>query len=207
MAIIVPLSSYHISKAARLYTDVFLNDEPTSVLHAPDPAMFLPFAEIYVRAVFTKNLSFVSLDQSSEMTGFIFCLDLLSDIRDEGEEMVQFLSHFRETVALIEKLEETYLDLSRITPGTVLHVFQIGVDARHRKSGIAKELITRVISWGKTQGYSRIVADCTSMASLRSFESCGFQCTGSIPYDSFTVDGKNFFSNLNGSISLVVKNL
>jgi len=205
---IIPLTSFCIKNAALLYSQVFLNDEPTTLLHDPDPSQFLSFAEFYVQALITKNLSFVARDDnSSDIIGFIFCLDLLSDIRDEGEEMVCFLNQFKETVAMMENLEEKYLDLSQISFGNVVHVFQIGVHARYRRSGIAKSLITRVIENGKKMGYSQIIADCTSMGSVCSFESCGFVCLGSIPYESFTVDGNRFFSDLPGDMHLVLKNI
>ncbi len=205
---IVPLGGEHFKAAAQLYSDVFISDEPTTHLHAPDPSVFIYYAEIYVRSLIPKNLSFIALDEGTgDIIGFIFCLDLVSDITDEGEEMVRFLSHFHETVLLIDELEHRFLEIEELSAGEALHIFQIGVDKKYRRSKIARSLIDTVLDHGKNLGFSKVIADCTSSASLQVFSSCGFELAGCIDYDACCMNGENFFAGLDGGISLVVKKL
>ncbi|MCA1915033.1 MAG: GNAT family N-acetyltransferase [Methanospirillum hungatei] len=150
---------------------------------------------------------FYCLDSvKGDIIGFIFCLDLASDITDEGEEMVRFLSHFHETVLLIDELEHRFLKIEKISAGEALHIFQIGVDKRYRRSKIACSLIHVVLEHGKNLGFSKVIADCTSSASLQVFSSCGFELAGCIEYDTCCINGEYFFAGLDGGISLVVKN-
>lgn len=205
---ILPLSTEYYKAAAQLYSDVFISDEPTTHLHAPDPSVFIRYAEIYVRLLIPKNLSFIALDSvTGDIIGFIFCLDLKSDITDEGEGMVRFLSHFHETVLLIDELERRFLEIEGLSPGAALHIIQIGVDKQYRRSKIACSLIHTVLEHGKNLGFSKVIADCTSSASLQVFSSCDFELAGCIEYDTCCINGEHFFTGLDGGISLVVKNL
>lgn len=218
MTTIFPFSSEHIHmqplshdtyrEAARLYSHVFISDEPTTHRHAPNPTQFLPYAEYYVRSLISKNLSFVSLDtRTGEVIGFIFCLDLTDDIRNEGEEMVRFLSSFQDTVLLIDELERRFLTFPDMRKGSVLHVFQIGTDRRYRRCGIARACIEKIMTHGAGLGYSYVIADCTSDASTQAFGSCGFHMAGTIPYDSFKPNGSSFFSGMDGEISLMIRDI
>ena len=49
--------------------------------------------------------------------------------------MVELLAYFREVVTMIDDLEDRYLDRDAIAPGSVLHIFQIGV-SRHTGTGM-----------------------------------------------------------------------
>lgn len=206
--IYVPLTSAESFEAAQIYTDIFLADEPTTIRHGTDSSFFLPYAEMYVQFVARENLSFIARDKkTSEIIGFIFCLDFTSDIRDEGEQMEQFLNHFKATVVMMDELEDLFLNHDKIVAGSMLHVFQIGVDKKYRKLGIAKTLINQALNLAHERGFTHVIADCTSFTSTCSFESCGFDMVGKIPYDSFCMDGVRFFDGLDGGISLMVKNI
>jgi ribosomal protein S18 acetylase RimI-like enzyme len=204
----VALTGPAVESAARLYTEVFLADEPTTRHHAPDPAFFLPHAQEYVGSLARKNLSFLARDtKTEELTGFIFCFDLTEDPADEGESMVIFIAHFREAVAMINELEDRHLDRSAIRPGSVLHIFQIGVSHEFRGRGVAKAMIRHVLAEARVQGFRQVVADCTGPASKKAFEACGFSQKGFLSYDAFTMDGVRFFDGLDGGISLMARDI
>jgi ribosomal protein S18 acetylase RimI-like enzyme len=204
----VPLADADVESAARLYTEVFLADEPTSHRHALDPARFLPYARVYVRSLVKKDLSFLIRDKTTgEPAGFIFCFDFTEDPADEGDEMREFIAHFREAVAMIGELEDRHLDRQRIAPGEVLHIFQIGVSRQARGLGMAQAMIRRALSHAKDRGFRQAVADCTGPASQRAFEGCGFRERGNYPYAEFSMDGVRFFAGLDGGISLMAKDL
>jgi GNAT superfamily N-acetyltransferase len=197
-----------VEHAARLYTEVFLEDEPTSHRHALDPALFLPYARFYVRSLVRKDLSFVARDKSTEETiGFIFCFDFTDNPEDEGAPMVAFLAHFREAVSMINELEDQCLNRNEIHAGSVLHVFQIGVHRKFRGKGIAHAMIRRVIAHARDRGFRQAIADCTSPASQRTFEQCGFNEVGFSSYEEFSTNGVRFFSGLDGGISLMMKDI
>jgi GNAT superfamily N-acetyltransferase len=204
----VPLTESDIKSAARLYTEVFLADEPTSHRHALDPALFLPYARFYVNSLVRKELSFLSRDKTTnELAGFIFSFDLTDDPENEGALMVEFIAHFKEAVAMIHELEERHLNREEIKAGSVLHIFQIGVNRRYRGTGIARVMIQRVLAHAQKRGFRQVIADCTSPASKRAFEQCGFSEIGFSPYEAFSLNGVRFFAGLDGGISLMVKNI
>jgi len=206
--IIVPLTEPDVEQAARLYTEVFLADEPTSHRHALDPALFLPYARFYVRSLVRKDLSFIARDKrTKEVLGFIFCFDLTDNPEDKGASMIAFLAHFREAVAMINELEDRHLNRNEIRAGSVLHVFQIGVARMFRGNGIAQAMIHRVIVHARERGFRQIVTDCTSPASQRTFEQCGFNEVGFSAYVAFSMNGVRFFAGIDGGISLMVKDI
>ena len=204
----VPLTESDVESAARLYTEVFLSDEPTSHRHALDPALFLPYARFYIRFLVRKDLSFLSLDETTnELAGFIFSFDLTDDPENEGAVMVEFISHFKEAVAMIHELEDRHLNREQIKTGSVLHIFQIGVSRKYRQTGIARAMIQRVLAHAQEHGFRQVIADCTSPASKRVFEKCGFSEMGFSPYEAFSMNGVRFFAGLDGGISLMVKKI
>jgi ribosomal protein S18 acetylase RimI-like enzyme len=204
----VPLTESYVESAARLYTEVFLADEPTSHRHALDPALFLPYARFYVGSLVRKDLSFLIRDDTTnELAGFIFCFDLTDDPENEGAVMVEFIAHFKEAVAMIHELEDRHINLKEIEAGSVLHIFQIGVSREYRETGIARAMIHRVLAHARERGFRQVIADCTSPASKRVFERCGFSELGFSPYEAFSMDGVWFFTGLPGGISLMVKNI
>ncbi len=206
--IIVPLTEPDVEQAARLYTEVFLADEPTSHRHALDPALFLPYARFYVWSLVRKDLSFIARDErTKEIHGFIFCFDLTDNPEDEGEVMVAFLAHFREAVAMINELEDRHLNRKEIGTGSVLHVFQIGVHRKFRGNGIAQAMIHRVIDHARKRGFRQVITDCTSPASQRTFEQCGFYEVGFFPYMTFSMNDVRFFAGLDGGIALKMRDI
>lgn len=204
----LPLKPADVEEAARLYTDVFIADEPTTHRYAPDPEIFLPYARRYTEFLARKELSYIARDgRTGEIAGFIFCLDLTGDLAAEGAKMAEFLAHFRETVEMIDELEEQYIDRDKIAAGTVLHIYQIGVARPYRGCGMAQAMIRRALISARRRGFSRAVADCTGPISRRAFERCGFVQAGILPYDSFSKNGVAFFSGIDGGISLMVREI
>ncbi|MGA2919323.1 N-acetyltransferase family protein [Methanoregula sp.] len=204
----LPLTESDVDGTARLYNEVFLADEPTTHRRSPDPALFLHYAILYARSLAGKNLSFVARDdRTGEPVGFIFCVDMTDDPKREGEWMVELLAYFREVVTMIDELEDRYLGRAEIAPGSVLHIFQIGVSRQYREHGIAQALIRRVLAHARERGYRQVIADCTNPVSRRSFEQCGFHEAGSLSYEAFSMDGVRFFAGLEGGISLMVRDV
>lgn len=204
----VPLRESDVESAARLYTEIFLADEPTSHRHALDPALFFPYAQFYVGSLVRKDLSFLIRDDTTnDLAGFVFCFDLTDDPENEGAVMAEFIAHFREAVAMIHELEDRHLNREEIMAGSVLHIFQIGVSRHYRETGIARAMIRRVLAHARERGFRQVITDCTSPASKRAFERCGFSELGFYPYESFSMNGVRFFAGLTGGISLMVKNI
>ena len=155
-----------------------------------------------------KDLSFISrVETTGELAGFIFGFDLTDDPAGEGSQIAEFLSHFREAVAMIDELESRYLDRDRIPAGSVLHIFQIGVARKYRRRRIAEAMILRVLAHAQERGFRQAVADCTSPVSKRTFGRCGFLERGFFPYEAFSMDGVRFFAGLEGGITLMARDL
>ena len=205
---ILPLSYENGSAAARLFTEVFLHDEPTTRIHAPDPDRFLPLADFYVRTLVDQELSLVAQDEETgELAGFIFAIDLTHDPESDGEPMVRLIGSFRHAMTMINELEDRHLNRAEIVPGSVLHIFQIGTAGNYRGAKIAPSLIRHLLHHAKERGYSSAIADCTGPVSKSVFERCGFVELGHFPYADFQRDGVAFFSGLPDGISLLKKDL
>ncbi|HNQ30305.1 MAG: Acetyltransferase (GNAT) family protein [Methanoregulaceae archaeon PtaB.Bin009] len=205
---VVPLVKADAEAAAELYTRVFLDDEPTTRCHGLAPARFLPFARCYVRWLVEKDLSFVAKDErTGEALGFIFCFDFRDDPAQDSPVLREFLQQFRHAIAMIDELEARHICRDEIEPGSILHIFQIGVDRKGRRQGIARGLINRVLSHANERGFLQMVADCTNPASRRLFEACGFSEVGISSYESFTIDGRCIFDGLEGGISLMIRDV
>ncbi|MDO9326137.1 MAG: GNAT family N-acetyltransferase [Methanoregula sp.] len=204
----VPLRAETVEAAARLYTKVFVRDEPTTRWHRIIEENFLPFARTYVQFCENEGLSFLAREEKTgAVMGFIFCHDLTMDLESLGPEMQRYLSQFNATIQLMTELEEKYLDCVDLKPETILHVYQLGIGRQFRHRSIATVLIHHVIAFARERGFKKIVADCTGPPSSHSFGQCGFTRAGSIPYSSFRIGGTAFFDGLEGEICLMVKDL
>jgi len=204
----IPLSPDIVEAAARLYTEVFVRDEPTTRWHRLIEKDFLPFARTYVQFCETERMSFIARDEKSgDVIGFIFCHDLTMDLDALGPEMQEYLSQFDATIQLISALEEKFLYLASITPGMALHVYQLGIHREYRNHSISTALIRHSCAFARDRGFRTVVADCTGPYSRHSFEQCGFTRAGSIPYASFLIGGCVVFNGLVGEISLMEKDL
>jgi len=203
-----PLRESEADEAARIYRDVFLADEPTSQARAPDPARLLNYAGQYTRFLAGKNLSFVARDpETHEIAGFIFCIDITETPGSAGDRVMPLHEDFREVMIMIKELEDRYINPSETARGTMLHIFQIGVDRKYRGRGCAQGLIRRALANARERGFQRALADCTSLASRRTFEQSGFHEVGFSSYESFSLDGVRFFAGLEHGIFLMVRDL
>lgn len=203
-----PLTFADVDAAARLYTEVFLADEPTTRISGMDFPGFFPFAEAYVKILARKKLSFIAREiETGEIVGFIFSLDLTDDPEQEEPIMKEFLSHFRGTVAMLDELEARYFNHETLLPGSVFHVFQIGVRRGFRERGTAKTMIHQTVSHARDLGFSQVAADCTGPVSKQAFDRCGFHEVCYYPYDEFCMDEATVFAGLNQGISLMVRDL
>lgn len=199
------LTDSDVDEAARFYIEVFLADEPTTHRVAPEPVRLLSSAQWYVSYLARGGQSYVARDgRTGEITGVIFCFDIADDFGEERDQFARYLSHFREAVAMIDELELRYLDTSGTSPGSVLHAFQGAVSRQYRGCGVMKAMVHVLITCARERGYQQIVADCTSQASQRVLEQCGFHQLGYLAYDAFFIDGVRFFEGLEGGISLMV---
>ena len=209
--VIVPLAEPDVQAAARLYTEVFRADEPTSCRHVMEPALFFHYAQFYLRSMVTKDLSFIARDEKTrDIAGFIFCFDqadLNEAYTNESPEVLAFLEHFREDIAMISELEEHTLHTSTASRGMLFHIFHIGVSRKYRNMGVAGSLIRQAVAHAQNRGFRQVITDCTSPASRRVFEQFGFYEAGHFAYESFSMNGKRFFAGLDGGISLMVKDL
>ncbi len=193
---------------ADLYTHVFLNDEPMTRRHGIDPCVFLPYARFYLRFCSGQQLSCIAFSRETrEVVGFALCSDLATDWNSVGPEMVGLVSLFRESMAILEEVERRCPDLREVQPGTVLHIFQLGVRRDFRGRGIAVALIQRMLNEAERCGFRKVIADCTGPASKRSCERCGFRQAAHVAYDEFQVDGNAFFRGLPGGISLMIRDV
>ena len=202
------LTSSDIGKVTGLYIDVFLADEPTSRVNVSDRIAASQDARAYVLALAENGLSFIARDvEAGGIAGFIFCSDLPDDPTSEARLMAGLSRHFPETVSMLDELEDMYLKRSGVAPGCVLHIYQICVGRSYRGQGIATALIRQVIGHARKLGYRQVVAECTSAQSRRIFERCGFFERGYLAFDAFSYNGVCVFQELDGGISLMVKDM
>ncbi|MEI6294402.1 MAG: GNAT family N-acetyltransferase [Methanomicrobiales archaeon] len=204
----IPLTRSNADEAARIYRDVFLADEPTTHTRSPDPARFLHYGRLYTRFLSGKNLSFLVRDERThDPAGFIFCVDMTETLEDVGEWATLIREDFREVMTMINELEDRHINLAGTSPGSALHIFQVGVERKYRGRGIAQFLIRQALVNAREHGFRQAVADCTSRYSRRCFEQCGFHEVGFSSYEEFSMDGKRFFAGCEGGIYLMRRNI
>jgi ribosomal protein S18 acetylase RimI-like enzyme len=204
----LPLTGSNSDEAARIYRDVFLADEPATHTRSPDPARFLYYGQLYTRFLAGKNLSFLVRDErTNDPAGFIFCVDMTETLEDFGEWATLVLEDFREVMTMINELEARHINLAETQPGSVLHIFQVGVERKSRGHGIAQLLIRHALANAREQGFRQAVADCTSLDSRRCFEQCGFHKAGFSSYEDFNMNGDRVFAGCEGGIYLMVRNI
>jgi ribosomal protein S18 acetylase RimI-like enzyme len=204
----VALSPDDVEAAARLYTEVFVRDEPTTRWHRITEDNFLPFARAYVQFCEKEGMSFIAQEEGTgKVIGFIFCHDLALDLDALGPDIREYLSRFDATIRLIDALEENYRDPGAMKPGMALHVYQLGISREFRNRSVSTALILTAISFARERGFKQIVTECTGPQSCSSFGNCGFTPKGSIEYSSFLIDGIAFFNGLEGRITLMVRDL
>jgi len=118
----IPFACIHlnldtIETTARLYTEVFVLDKPTTRWHTEKEEEFLPFARRYVQFSETKGLSYIAKEEKTgKGIGFIFCSDLTMELDAFGPEMRWYLTRFDAIIQLIDACEEKYLNLITVAP-------------------------------------------------------------------------------------------
>ncbi len=204
----IPLTESDMDESARLYSEVFLAEEPTPRSRVPDPAMFLHYARLYARFLAGKNLSLVVRDERThDLAGFIFCIDMTETAESVGEWAVEFLSEFREAVIMINELEDRYINRAAISPGSMLHIVHVGVSRSYRGKGMAQLMIKKALALARERGFRHAIADCTGPVSRHSFEQCGFHEAGFSSYEAFSLNGDRPFAGREGGIFLMVRDM
>lgn len=204
----IPLTQADSDESARLYTEVFLAEEPTPQNRVPDPVLFLHYSRLYTRFLAGKNLSFIVRDQKTrELAGLIFCVDMTESPENIGEWALAFLAEFREVVTMITELEDRHINRTEISPGSMLHIAHVGVSRSYRGKGMAQFLIQKALSHAQERGFRHVLADCINPASRHSCEKCGFHEAGFSSYGAFSLDGDRPFAGREGGIFLMIKDL
>ena len=206
--ICIPLTESDVEESARLYTEVFLAEEPVPQGREPDPVWFLNYSRQYARYLARKNLSFVVRDQlTHNLAGFIFCADMAETPESVGEWVLEILAEFREVITMITELEDRHINRQEILPRSMLHIVHVGVSRSYRGKGIAQFLIRKALAHAQERGFSHAIADCINQASRHSCEKCGFHEAGFSSYEAFSLDGDRPFVGREGGIFLMQKDM
>ena len=206
--ICIPLTESDVEESARLYTEVFLAEEPVPQGREPDPVWFLNYSRQYARYLARKNLSFVVRDQQTHnLAGFIFCADMAETPESVGEWVLEILAEFREVITMITELEDRHINRQEILPRSMLHIVHVGVSRSYRGKGIAQFLIRKALAHAQERGFSHAIADCINQASRHSCEKCGFHEAGFSSYEAFSLDGDRPFVGREGGIFLMQKDM
>ncbi len=204
----IPLPESDMEESARLYSEVFLAEEPTPQNRVPDPAVFLHYARLYARFLAGKNLSLIVWDERThELAGFIFCVDMTENAESIGEWAMAFLAEFREAVTMINELEDRHINRAAISPGSMLHIVHVGVTQSYRGKGLAQLMIKKALVHAQERGFRHAIADCTGSVSRHSFEKCGFHEAGFSSYEAFSLNGNRPFAGRKGGIFLMVRDI
>ena len=202
------LSEADAGEVTELYAGIFLADEPTSVRIAPDPARLLPLAHWYVGLLARRGFSFVArAPHTGEPVGFLFSFDITDDFCEDPLQYAAYLDNFREAIAMIDELEQRFLNRSSIPPGAVLHALQGGVSRDYRGRGLIRAMMDRLVIYARERGYRQIIAECTNPPSHKALLAYGFRQAGFLAYDTFLINGTPYFAGLSGGLSLMVLDL
>ena len=132
----------------------------------------------------------------SQPSGKLIGAMLTDDFADPPPKHLEGLlaGNFKSIGAILEKLDGQYRKIRQVHPGTILHLFMLGVDPAFGGKGIARNLVQVTLENGRQKGYQRAVTEATGRVSQHIFRSHGFEELFRVPYQEFIFDGERPFS-------------
>jgi len=199
----------------RLYVDLFHDREPlTKCLGFSKDRMISIARSVYAGTdsnVLSHGLCWIARDASAgnKGVGFVVCEDpsvagspqLPDDLADQEVEMVEAV------IALLDTVRRPARDALGDGKGATLHIAAVGVAPGYEGQGIARDLLQTALSAAAELGFKYAFSECTSSASRRLHEKCGFEQLHSVSLCQLEVNGRRPFADSELDVYLMRKTL
>ncbi len=199
-----------IDEARDVYLDVFLHEEPITRSLGLDRAEVEPLTCRMAAYNFAKGMSlFARGDTDGRIAGFIFCDDLADSGVEEvlAEAPAGFYERYAPAHVMLEQLRKPLFAPALPQVGEICHIGLLGTLPAWRRLGLGSSLIEAAAVRAAGMGFKVMVAECSSPASVRCHERCGFKPAGEISYGDFEFQGRRPFAGLEGACVLMTRRL
>ena len=183
-----------VPELRRMLALTFTESDPMPVAVGLDPDGFEAFVALVVGPESTRGLTVVARDLAS---GVLAGALLNEDAATPPPEGLATLSHKYDPIFdLLDQLDAQVAEPPITEPGSVLHLFLLGVDPRFAGRGIAQRLVQASLAHGSALGYGTAIAEATNRTSQHIFRKAGFRTRAQASYADYRRDGVAVFSSI-----------
>ncbi len=146
---------------------------------------------------------------ANQMVGFILCDDpaMAAQHQPQEDQADPEASIFSAVVALLEELRRPVQPLLEREAGSIFHIAAVGVAPGYEGNGIARSLLQVALTSADAQGFQDALSECTSKASRRLHEVCGFEQIHCVNLSAFEQHGQHPFAGCDQDVFLMRKRL
>ena len=200
------LKERDLDSAIACLTSTFTCGEPMTRALGITEREFNSFSELICTKAVTKKLSVAARD---ERTGILIGCQISEEfsdglIKDDDPIPAGFLP----ILALLQELDDTYLNKYPMVERDLFHAFMVGVDKQFKGKNVGYHLVELSNSLGHARGFSGAIAEATGPVSQHILiQKHHWQVLGAIPYHAFRYQQKPVFRGITAceSCQLVYK--
>ena len=167
-----------------LFINSFLRDEPiTQCLHVTETS---EFAKTIINDCLKHQCSFVAYDIETNQIVAI-CLNEIIQ-KNIKQENIEFDEKFRFIFQIFIEMHKKLNIFDQLNADTLLHIFIIDVDKTARGHGLATQLISKSIEYGKELKLDGAYAEATNVYSLNCFKKQQFEIFEELKYLDYNAE-------------------
>lgn len=210
---IARMQEHEFESLLSLYVDLFHDREPlTRCLGLSRHRLSALARAIYggqISRLLSQELCWIAKDPAAanRAVGFLLCDDptlghpheLFKDLPEQEAQRIAAV------IALLEELSAPVRSMFELANGEVVHVAAVGVAPGYEGQGLGRRLLHAVIRQADDRGFHFALSECTSVASRKLHEHCGFEQINSIRIGAFELNGQRPFAHCAGEVFLMRK--
>lgn len=189
-----------IGLVSRTFT---VNDPPARAVGLT-PIEFQAYLTLVFRSAGTDKLTIVARNpETGEMAGALLAQDSATP---EPPGVDRLSPKFIPIMEILGSLDATHTDAPP-EPGTMLHLFMLGVTDAYSGRGIGQELVRACLANSARLGYRRAITEATNPTSQHIFRKLGFATRAQVSYADYRRDGVAVFASIadaGGPMSMVL---
>lgn len=196
-----------VDELVALLARTFSRHDPPAIALGLTAEDFTTYLAAITASRASVGLTIVARDVvSGELAGGIATEDVAAPAQFDLEALSP---KFGPMFELVEQLDESIGPANPIQPGSVLHVFMLGVDEPFARRGIAQRLVVACLANGAALGYQIAVTEATNLVSQHIFTKLGFTTRAQTSYGGYHRDGVAIFDSIaeHGGIMSMIRSI
>ncbi|KST65552.1 GNAT family N-acetyltransferase [Mastigocoleus testarum] len=186
-----PFSINLLEPTALVVGQAFSGSDPIAVVQELSVQDFYEYILLLGEWLAELGLSIIAKDKESEQViGALIAADFASE---PPLEMGKISDKFAPIFHMFESLDNTYKQDKQIQFGKYLHLYMLAVSPQHRGKGIAQNLVSTTLEYGKKEGYKFAVTEAANQTSQHIFGKAGLIPRCKAMYSNFTYNDKRVF--------------